>query len=154
MLPEILNELRGFVIPHFTVTGIAFLQDLFSTLHTFFKKSAKSALYCQDFFFTFFPFLLYNQAKRQQRKLNFLITQTELYAHFVSRKRESGPDEIQEAILRKLEDHSIPRQAGGSSLSNVQEDYGRQILHYQHNMTVTITFIILPKLIKYHYDSH
>ncbi|XP_018421548.1 PREDICTED: DNA helicase INO80 isoform X2 [Nanorana parkeri] len=63
------------------------------------------------------------EAKRQQRKLNFLITQTELYAHFVSRKRESGPDEKQEEILRKLEDHSIPRQAGGSSLSNAQEDY-------------------------------
>ena len=26
------------------------------------------------------------QAKRQQRKLNFLITQTELYAHFMARK--------------------------------------------------------------------
>lgn len=26
------------------------------------------------------------KAKRQQRKLNFLITQTELYAHFFSKK--------------------------------------------------------------------
>lgn len=25
------------------------------------------------------------EAKRQQRKLNFLITQTELYAHFISK---------------------------------------------------------------------
>ena len=38
------------------------------------------------------------EAKRQQRKLNFLITQTELYAHFVSGKKaarlksESGLD--------------------------------------------------------------
>lgn len=38
------------------------------------------------------------EAKRQQRKLNFLITQTELYAHFVSGKKaarlqsESGVD--------------------------------------------------------------
>ena len=26
------------------------------------------------------------QARRQQRKLNFLITQTELYAHFMAKK--------------------------------------------------------------------
>ncbi|XP_063803421.1 chromatin-remodeling ATPase INO80 [Pseudophryne corroboree] len=63
------------------------------------------------------------EAKRQQRKLNFLITQTELYAHFVSRKRESGPDEIQEEILRKLEDSSFPRQIGGVSINIGQEDY-------------------------------
>ena len=29
------------------------------------------------------------EAKRQQRKLNFLITQTELYAHFVSGKKSA-----------------------------------------------------------------
>ncbi|CAJ0929975.1 unnamed protein product [Ranitomeya imitator] len=62
------------------------------------------------------------QAKRQQRKLNFLITQTELYAHFVSRKRESGPDSVQEEILRKLEDCSTP-QSGGGSLNMPQDDY-------------------------------
>ncbi|XP_075048643.1 chromatin-remodeling ATPase INO80 [Mixophyes fleayi] len=63
------------------------------------------------------------EAKRQQRKLNFLITQTELYAHFVSRKRESGPDEIQEEILRKLEDSSTNQQTGGFSTNIGQEDY-------------------------------
>ncbi|XP_063295908.1 chromatin-remodeling ATPase INO80 [Pelobates fuscus] len=65
------------------------------------------------------------EAKRQQRKLNFLITQTELYAHFVSRKRGSGPDGIQEEILRKLDDSSPQRQssAGGASISFTQEDY-------------------------------
>lgn len=30
--------------------------------------------------------LLFLQARRQQRKLNFLITQTELYAHFMAKK--------------------------------------------------------------------
>ena len=30
------------------------------------------------------------EAKRQQRKFNFLITQTELYAHFMSRKLQQG----------------------------------------------------------------
>ncbi|XP_077116962.1 chromatin-remodeling ATPase INO80 [Ranitomeya variabilis] len=63
------------------------------------------------------------EAKRQQRKLNFLITQTELYAHFVSRKRESGPDSVQEEILRKLEDCSTPQQSGGGSLNMPQDDY-------------------------------
>ncbi|KAM4662827.1 chromatin-remodeling ATPase INO80 isoform 2-T2 [Discoglossus pictus] len=66
------------------------------------------------------------EAKRQQRKLNFLITQTELYAHFVSRKRESGPDGIQEEILRKLEDGSSQRQVGvggGVYLNIAHEDY-------------------------------
>ncbi|KAM3919203.1 chromatin-remodeling ATPase INO80 [Leptodactylus fuscus] len=63
------------------------------------------------------------EAKRQQRKLNFLITQTELYAHFVSRKRESGPDSVQEEILRKLEDSSTQQQTGGSSSSLPQEEY-------------------------------
>ena len=28
------------------------------------------------------------EAKRQQRKLNFLLTQTELYAHFMAKKME------------------------------------------------------------------
>ncbi|XP_040267782.1 chromatin-remodeling ATPase INO80 [Bufo bufo] len=59
------------------------------------------------------------EAKRQQRKLNFLITQTELYAHFVSRKRDSGPDDMQEEILRKLEE----QMGGGASLSLPQEEY-------------------------------
>uniref|UniRef100_A0A8C8SWV8 Chromatin-remodeling ATPase INO80 n=1 Tax=Pelusios castaneus TaxID=367368 RepID=A0A8C8SWV8_9SAUR len=66
------------------------------------------------------------EAKRQQRKLNFLITQTELYAHFMSRKRDIGHDEIQEEILRKLEDNSTQRQidiGGGVVVNITQEDY-------------------------------
>ncbi|KAJ8269900.1 hypothetical protein GJAV_G00108040 [Gymnothorax javanicus] len=66
------------------------------------------------------------EAKRQQRKLNFLITQTELYAHFMSGKNNAGADGIQEDILRKLEDSSTQRQIdiGGGVMVNVgQEDY-------------------------------
>ncbi|KAF4787962.1 DNA helicase INO80 [Turdus rufiventris] len=66
------------------------------------------------------------EAKRQQRKLNFLITQTELYAHFMSRKRDIGHDGIQEEILRKLEDNSTQRQidiGGGVVVNITQEDY-------------------------------
>uniref|UniRef100_A0A4W3JH07 Chromatin-remodeling ATPase INO80 n=1 Tax=Callorhinchus milii TaxID=7868 RepID=A0A4W3JH07_CALMI len=66
------------------------------------------------------------EAKRQQRKLNFLITQTELYAHFMSRKRESESDEEQDRILLKLDDSVTYRQVhiGGGVLINLtQEDY-------------------------------
>ncbi|XP_078262225.1 chromatin-remodeling ATPase INO80 isoform X1 [Rhinoraja longicauda] len=66
------------------------------------------------------------EAKRQQRKLNFLITQTELYAHFMSRKRTTGTDALQEEILMKLDDNVLYRQIdiGGGVMVNVsQEDY-------------------------------
>ncbi|XP_037541716.1 chromatin-remodeling ATPase INO80 [Nematolebias whitei] len=69
------------------------------------------------------------EAKRQQRKLNFLITQTELYAHFMSGKASmAGPggDAAQEEILKKLEDNSAQRQidVGGGIMVNMgQEDY-------------------------------
>ena len=33
------------------------------------------------------------EAKRQQRKLNFLITQTELYAHFIAKNIGAGKQE-------------------------------------------------------------
>lgn len=70
------------------------------------------------------------QAKRQQRKLNFLITQTELYAHFMSGKASvAGPegDTAQEEILRKLDDGGTHRQidiGGGLMVNAGQEDYG------------------------------
>uniref|UniRef100_A0A3Q3BLI5 Chromatin-remodeling ATPase INO80 n=1 Tax=Kryptolebias marmoratus TaxID=37003 RepID=A0A3Q3BLI5_KRYMA len=69
------------------------------------------------------------EAKRQQRKLNFLITQTELYAHFMSGKASAagaGGDAAQEDILKKLEDNSAQRQidVGGGIMVNMgQEDY-------------------------------
>uniref|UniRef100_A0A672Q5T3 Chromatin-remodeling ATPase INO80 n=1 Tax=Sinocyclocheilus grahami TaxID=75366 RepID=A0A672Q5T3_SINGR len=66
------------------------------------------------------------EAKRQQRKLNFLITQTELYAHFMGGKQNAGGDGTQEEILRKLEDNTSQRQIdiGGGVMVNVgQEDY-------------------------------
>lgn len=51
------------------------------------------------------------EAKRQQRKLNFLITQTELYAHFMSRKlKKSSPGE-QLLILSQLDEEKNPRLA-------------------------------------------
>uniref|UniRef100_A0A8C9X281 Chromatin-remodeling ATPase INO80 n=1 Tax=Sander lucioperca TaxID=283035 RepID=A0A8C9X281_SANLU len=59
------------------------------------------------------------EAKRQQRKLNFLITQTELYAHFMG-------GTSQEEILSKLEDTGAHRQidiGGGVMVNMGQEDY-------------------------------
>ena len=49
------------------------------------------------------------QAKRQQRKLNFLITQTELYAHFMAKKL-TGEEDLSGEILKKLEDVPLQRE--------------------------------------------
>ncbi|CAB0038453.1 unnamed protein product [Trichogramma brassicae] len=51
------------------------------------------------------------EAKRQQRKLNFLITQTELYAHFMSRKMGKASPEEQLRILNQLDEEKNPRLA-------------------------------------------
>lgn len=52
------------------------------------------------------------EAKRQQRKLNFLITQTELYAHFMSKKLGQGSEEDQLRILNQLDEEAAhPRLA-------------------------------------------
>ncbi|CAL8102832.1 unnamed protein product [Calicophoron daubneyi] len=37
------------------------------------------------------------EARRQQRKLNFLITQTELYAHFMARKMDGAQDSVSQS---------------------------------------------------------
>ncbi|KAL7047221.1 hypothetical protein ACKWTF_002829 [Chironomus riparius] len=50
------------------------------------------------------------EAKRQQRKLNFLITQTELYAHFMSHKGELSENETQR-ILNQLDEDMPARLA-------------------------------------------
>lgn len=52
------------------------------------------------------------EAKRQQRKLNFLITQTELYAHFMHKKlsqEQIGESEEMHAILQQLEENQNPK---------------------------------------------
>ncbi|KAJ3607259.1 hypothetical protein NHX12_026771 [Muraenolepis orangiensis] len=71
------------------------------------------------------------EAKRQQRKLNFLITQTELYAHFMGGKA----DMTQEDILSKLEDPPpAPRPGdgagGGVKVSSVLDDYDSGFYNY------------------------
>ena len=44
------------------------------------------------------------QAKRQARKLNFLITQTELYAHFMATKLGTVSEADKNNILSRLEE--------------------------------------------------
>ncbi|XP_060645595.1 chromatin-remodeling ATPase INO80 [Drosophila nasuta] len=56
------------------------------------------------------------EVKRQQRKLNFLITQTELYAHFMSKKLGQGTEEDQLRILSQLDEEHNARLA-------VHDDY-------------------------------
>uniref|UniRef100_A0AAZ3P577 Chromatin-remodeling ATPase INO80 n=1 Tax=Oncorhynchus tshawytscha TaxID=74940 RepID=A0AAZ3P577_ONCTS len=66
------------------------------------------------------------EAKRQQRKLNFLITQTELYAHFMGGKGPGEEDGGEEDILNKLDDTNSHRQmtiGGGLTVNVGQEDY-------------------------------
>lgn len=93
------------------------------------KKKKKNDLQSSPWF----SFRL-SQAKRQQRKLNFLITQTELYAHFMSGKANvggAGGDTAQEEILRKLEENAAQRQiniGGGVMVNMVREDYGMTLL--------------------------
>ncbi len=69
----------------------------------------------------FFPF---PQAKRQQRKLNFLITQTELYAHFIGKKLTGEADQS-DKILQKLEDTPLQREIQPGVVVNLEnpEDY-------------------------------
>jgi len=45
--------------------------------------------------------------KRQQRKLNFLITQTELYAHFMARKLTGSTDAERDAILQHFDEPAL-----------------------------------------------
>ncbi|KAK5639502.1 hypothetical protein RI129_011994 [Pyrocoelia pectoralis] len=61
------------------------------------------------------------EAKRQQRKLNFLITQTELYAHFMSKKLGTGSPEEQLRILSQLDEEKNPR------LANI-DDYDCEVM--------------------------
>ena len=69
-------------------------------------------------------FLHFPQAKRQQRKLNFLITQTELYAHFIGKKLTGEADQS-DKILQKLEDTPLQREIQPGVVVNLEnpEDY-------------------------------
>ncbi|XP_066594162.1 chromatin-remodeling ATPase INO80 isoform X2 [Prorops nasuta] len=73
------------------------------------------------------------EAKRQQRKLNFLITQTELYAHFMSRKLGKVSPEEQLRILNQLDEDKNPRLAG-------IDDYDSEIMKQKAKKNATEAF--------------
>ena len=65
------------------------------------------------------------QMKRQQRKLNFLITQTELYAHFMARKLTGATDAERDAILQHFDEPVKPQSTTGGIVRPVlDDDYG------------------------------
>ncbi|XP_076441698.1 chromatin-remodeling ATPase INO80-like isoform X2 [Babylonia areolata] len=68
------------------------------------------------------------EARRQQRKLNFLITQTELYAHFMARKMTGETNARRDAILNQLDDSRKVGQGqrqvdGGMLVDDTVDDY-------------------------------
>ncbi|CAN7940602.1 unnamed protein product, partial [Ixodes pacificus] len=72
------------------------------------------------------------QAKRQQRKLNFLITQTELYAHFMSRKMAGlGPDPRQEEILGSLDESASCSRSSSLLEAEADDDYDKELMKSQ-----------------------
>ncbi|XP_034174999.1 chromatin-remodeling ATPase INO80 [Osmia lignaria lignaria] len=73
------------------------------------------------------------EAKRQQRKLNFLITQTELYAHFMSRKLGKASPEEQLRILNQLDEEKNPRLVG-------IDDYDSEIMKQKAKRNATEAF--------------
>jgi len=76
--------------------------------------------------------------KRQQRKLNFLITQTELYAHFMARKLTGATDAERDAILQHFDEPvSVKPQPifGGVVRTALDDDYGMLLL-------ILIVFVI------------
>jgi chromatin-remodeling ATPase INO80 len=74
------------------------------------------------------------EVKRQQRKLNFLITQTELYAHFMSNKGELSSQEEQR-ILNQLDEEVPPRLA-------TIDNYDSELMKSKAQKNVQDAFVI------------
>ncbi|KAL4238749.1 putative DNA helicase ino80 [Mactra antiquata] len=64
-----------------------------------------------------------SEARRQQRKLNFLITQTELYAHFMARKITGESESTRDKILRQLDEPTIEKQSSEFLIDTVNDEY-------------------------------
>lgn len=70
------------------------------------------------------------EAQRQARKLNFLITQTELYSHFIGRKIKADTSEDDETAVA-ASDSSTPLPAETSSdvqIDDIDTSTGQQPL--------------------------
>ena len=80
--------------------------------------------------------------KRQQRKLNFLITQTELYAHFMARKITGATEADKERILSRLSEENTNSKKqrevkGGVLLDEAGDDYGKHVILINSDMVLT-----------------
>ena len=62
------------------------------------------------------------EAKRQQRKLNFLITQTEIFAHFMANKVGSASTDENEILEQLDEKQPLP-------VTTIVDDYDRYVLN-------------------------
>ncbi|XP_072164308.1 chromatin-remodeling ATPase INO80-like [Diadema setosum] len=85
----------------------------------------------------------FREAKRQQRKLNFLITQTELYAHFMSRKLTGRGDEERDRILNLLDEKMPQRQRTvkeGVLVDIEADDYDSETMKQRALMNVTTAY--------------
>nr|XP_054758604.1 chromatin-remodeling ATPase INO80-like [Lytechinus pictus] len=82
----------------------------------------------------------FREAKRQQRKLNFLITQTELYAHFMSRKLTGQGEEERNRILNMLDEKTPQRQRTvkeGLLVDIETDDYDTETMKQRALLNVT-----------------
>ena len=84
------------------------------------------------------------EAKRQQRKLNFLITQTELYAHFMSKKLGGGSSVVdydESTILSQLNEDKDGR------LAKI-DDYDSEVMKKKAKQNVENAFAAQQNQIK------
>ncbi|XP_033245825.1 chromatin-remodeling ATPase INO80 [Drosophila miranda] len=88
------------------------------------------------------------EVKRQQRKLNFLITQTELYAHFMSKKLGQGTEEDQLRILSQLDEETnarlaVPDDYDPGEMKQLAKEHAEAAM--QRDLDKTRAFDVFPK---------
>ncbi|XP_052767691.1 chromatin-remodeling ATPase INO80-like [Mya arenaria] len=81
------------------------------------------------------------EARRQQRKFNFLITQTELYAHFMARKITGEGEGTRDKILQKLEEPKQERPSQtGFLVDTAIDDYDSNVAKEKAMKTANSAF--------------
>jgi DNA helicase INO80 len=73
------------------------------------------------------------EAKRQSRKLNFLLTQTELYSHFIGKKiktheAEDDPDTVGDGPAAPAGHEELALDENGEPLPDIDYDDGESLL--------------------------
>ena len=111
------------------VTETAFTTVLVSVLLAGMTTSSLNMYTCAHTCTHTHTHMRHHQAKRQQRKLNFLITQTELYAHFMAKKL-TGEEDLSGEILKKLDDAPLQREVQPGVVVDLETpgDYDSQVM--------------------------